>query len=42
MTGFEYLTRYLPPNVDVHIATAHGILRNQGLAIGKKDYFGVA
>jgi hypothetical protein len=42
MTGFEYLTKYLLPNVDFHIATAHGILRNQGLAIGKKDYFGVA
>jgi hypothetical protein len=28
------------PNFFFHIATAHGILRHNGLKIGKKDYFG--
>jgi uncharacterized protein len=40
MTGFEYLTRFLLPNFYFHIATAHAILRQQGVAIGKKEYLG--
>ncbi|MDM9628518.1 DUF1993 domain-containing protein [Rhizobium sp. S152] len=40
MNGQSYLTKFLLPNFYFHIATAHGILRNQGLAIGKRDYLG--
>ena len=40
MTGFEYLTRFLLPNFYSHIATAHALLRHQGVAIGKKEYLG--
>jgi hypothetical protein len=40
MTGFKYLTRFLLPNFYFHIATAHAILRQQGVAIGKKEYLG--
>ncbi|MGV7245999.1 DUF1993 domain-containing protein [Caballeronia sp. M23-90] len=40
MTGFEYLTRFLLPNFYFHIATAHAILRHQGVDIGKKEYLG--
>lgn len=40
MSGFAYLTRLLLPDFYFHIATAHGILRHKGLAIGKSDYLG--
>jgi uncharacterized protein len=40
MTGHVYLTQILLPDFYFHIATAHGILRHNGLAIGKADYLG--
>lgn len=40
MSGFAYLTKLLLPDFYFHIATAHGILRHKGLAIGKADYLG--
>nr|WP_229257309.1 DUF1993 domain-containing protein [Duganella callida] len=38
--GSEYLLTFALPNFYFHIATAHDILRNQGVAIGKRDYLG--
>jgi hypothetical protein len=40
MSGYTYLTQVLMPDFYFHIATAHGILRNQGLPIGKADFLG--
>lgn len=40
MTGQTYLVRFLLPNFFFHVATAHGILRQAGLQIGKKNYLG--
>jgi hypothetical protein len=40
MTGQEYLLTFALPNFYFHITTAHGILRNQGLPVGKMDYLG--
>nr|WP_296950450.1 DUF1993 domain-containing protein [uncultured Massilia sp.] len=39
-TGASYLTTFALPNFYFHIAIAHGILRNQGVRIGKLDYLG--
>ena len=39
-TGDEYLLKFALPNFYFHIATAHDILRNQGVPIGKRDYLG--
>jgi len=36
--GDEYLLTMLLPDFFFHVATAHGILRHRGLAIGKVDY----
>jgi hypothetical protein len=38
--GETYLTTILLPDFFFHVATAHGILRNQGVQIGKSDYLG--
>jgi hypothetical protein len=40
MRGDSYLLAVFIPNFYFHITTAHDILRNQGLDIGKKDYLG--
>ncbi len=40
LRGDVYLVSVLLPNFFFHIATAHAILRNNGLNIGKKDYLG--
>jgi hypothetical protein len=40
MRGDEYIATFALPNFYFHIATAHAILRNQGLPIGKMDYLG--
>jgi hypothetical protein len=40
ISGQVYLTQFLLPDFFFHIATAHGILRNEGLQIGKVDYIG--
>jgi hypothetical protein len=39
-TGTSYLLTFALPNFYFHITTAHDILRNQGVAVGKLDYLG--
>ncbi|MFZ4286824.1 DUF1993 domain-containing protein [Variovorax sp. HJSM1_2] len=39
-SGDEYLLSFVLPNFYFHVATAHGILRHQGVPIGKADYLG--
>ncbi|WP_283151201.1 DUF1993 domain-containing protein [Silvimonas soli] len=39
-SGDEYLVTFVLPNFFFHIATAHDILRQHGLDIGKTDYLG--
>jgi hypothetical protein len=38
--GDAYLLSILLPDFFFHVTTAHAILRNQGVQIGKLDYFG--
>ena len=38
--GLEYLLTFVLPNFHFHVATAHDILRSQGVAVGKADYLG--
>ena len=38
--GVEYLLTFVLPNFYFHVATAHDILRSQGVAVGKADYLG--
>lgn len=40
LNGQTYLLHYGIPQFFFHITTAYDILRNQGLAIGKKDFMG--
>lgn len=40
MQGLPYLMNHLLPNVHFHVATAYGILRHNGVEIGKKDFLG--
>ena len=37
-TGLDYLLHFALPNFYFHAATAYGILRNNGLEIGKRDF----
>jgi hypothetical protein len=39
-SGDRYLMGILLPDFFFHVATAHDILRNRGLSIGKADYLG--
>ena len=39
-TGQSYLLTFALPNFYFHITTAHGILRAQGVKIGKLDFLG--
>jgi hypothetical protein len=39
-TGRSYLLKFCLPNFFFHAATAYGILRHKGVAIGKLDYLG--
>jgi uncharacterized protein len=39
-TGLTYLSGFALPNFYFHATTAYGILRNQGLPLGKMDYLG--
>jgi hypothetical protein len=36
----DYVLNFGLPNFYFHVATAHAILRNQGVAVGKRDYLG--
>ncbi|SFM31642.1 DUF1993 domain-containing protein [Rugamonas rubra] len=38
--GADYLLSFALPNFYFHIVTAYDILRNQGVAVGKRDYLG--
>lgn len=40
--GEEFVTTFALPNFYFHVATAHAILRNAGIAVGKLDYLGAA
>ena len=40
--GLPYLLNYVLPTIYFHIATAYGILRHNGVEIGKLDYLGRA
>jgi uncharacterized protein len=42
LKGQQFLTRFAFPNFYFHAATAHGILRHNGVEIGKRDFLGVA
>ncbi|MEW6122160.1 MAG: DUF1993 domain-containing protein [Pseudomonadota bacterium] len=42
LSGADYPTHFMLPNFFFHLATAHAILRQAGLPIGKKDYLGIA
>lgn len=39
-TADDYLLQFALPNFYFHVATAHGILRHLGVAVGKMDYIG--
>jgi uncharacterized protein len=39
-TGDRYLLAFALPNFFFHVATAHDILRHNGVKIGKRDYLG--
>jgi hypothetical protein len=38
--GVGYLTSFAIPNFYFHVTTAYAILRNRGVALGKRDYLG--
>ncbi len=40
MNGETFVLQFLLPNFFFHIATAHDILRHNGVKIGKRDYLG--
>jgi hypothetical protein len=40
LAGDAYLLNFALPNFFFHVATAHDILRSQGVKIGKLDYLG--
>ena len=42
LKGLQFLTRVAFPNFYFHAATTHGILRHNGVEIGKRDFLGVA
>jgi len=39
-TGVDYLQQFSIPNFYFHAATAYGILRHNGVAVGKLDFLG--
>ena len=41
MKGQQFLSAFALPNFYFHAATAHGILRHNGVEIGKRDFLGV-
>ncbi|MDB5569270.1 MAG: hypothetical protein JWN93_453 [Hyphomicrobiales bacterium] len=40
MTGADYLTLYVTPNVYFHVVAAYSILRHCGAGVGKMDFLG--
>ena len=41
LKGQAFLSNFSFPNFYFHAATAHGILRHNGVEIGKRDFMGV-
>ena len=41
LKGQQFVNNYAFPNFYFHAATAHGILRHNGVEIGKRDFLGV-
>jgi hypothetical protein len=41
LKGQQFLNHFALPNFYFHAATAHGILRHNGVEIGKRDFLGV-
>ena len=41
LKGQQFLNNFVFPNFYFHAATAHGILRQNGVEIGKRDFLGV-
>lgn len=39
-TGLTYLTHFVLPNFYFHLATAYGLLRHNGVELGKRDFLG--
>lgn len=39
-TGFDYVTKFVVPNVQFHAATAYNIFRSHGVPLGKRDFLG--
>src|SRR5438309_4748591 len=42
LKGQQFLSHFTLPNFYFHAATAHGILRHNGIEIGKRDFLGVS
>jgi hypothetical protein len=42
LKGQQFLNNFAFPNFYFHAATAHGILRHNGVEIGKRDFLGVS
>jgi hypothetical protein len=42
LKGQQFLSHFTLPNLYFHAATAHGILRHNGVEIGKRDFLGVS
>ena len=42
LKGQQFLSAFSFPNFYFHAATAHGILRQNGVEIGKRDFLGVS
>jgi hypothetical protein len=42
LKGQEFVNRIAFPNFFFHATTAHGIMRHNGVEIGKRDFLGVA
>jgi uncharacterized protein len=42
LKGQQYLSHFALPNFYFHAATAHDILRHNGVGIGKRDFLGVS
>lgn len=40
MTGADYVHQFVLPNFYFHLTTAYAILRNNGVALGKRPYLG--
>ena len=40
LTGQQYLSTFILPNFYFHAATAYGLLRHNGVEIGKRDFLG--